>query len=311
MDNEVNLLLDVMLPLTLMFIMFGMGMTLTVRDFIRLKEYPRALVAGLGGQLILLPIVGFLLAMTWGLSPELAIGLIILAACPGGTTSNLTTHLAHGDRPLSITLTAVTSCIVVVTIPILAALAMDYFLGSAPDDIPSPVVQVMFGVFVFTLLPLSLGMLLRRFAPRFAHRFGPLYDKFAALAFAFIVLAVVWAEREDILALLPQVGSVVIALNVIMVALGLLVATLLSLHLRQRLTVAIEIGLQNTPLGMAIAGTLLHGVRGLDGETMLMPAALYGLIMFIPATALIVFGRKRLPSPHASAVSDRATAPQT
>lgn len=296
MENDLNVLVDIILPITLILIMFGMGMTLRVKDFIRLKDYPRAVVAGLIGQVVLLPVVGFLLALAWNLPPELAIGLIILAACPGGTTSNLVSHLARGDKPLSITLTAVNSCVVVFTIPLLLTLAINYFVGTTPDDVPTPVLQVMFGVFAFTIVPISLGMLIRRLAPRFSMRIGPLYDRFAALAFLFIVLVILWAERDDLLTILPMVGGVSLALNLIMTAIGLGLAWLLALKLRQALTIGIEVGIQNTPLGMAVAGTLLHGVHGLDGDVMIMPSAIYGLLMFGAATALIFFGQKHLGS---------------
>ena len=296
MENDVNVLVDIVLPITLILIMFGMGMTLRVKDFIRLKDYPRAVVAGLIGQLILLPLVGGALAVLWGLPPELAIGLIILAACPGGTTSNLVSHLARGDKPLSITLTAVNSFVVVFTIPLLISLSMVYFLGSAPDDVPTPVLFIMVGVFAYTIVPISLAMLLRKLAPRFSMRIGPLYDRFAALAFLFIVLIILWAERDDLLTILPMVGGVTLTLNLVMTAIGLGLAWLLALRLRQALTIGIEVGIQNTPLGMAVAGTLLHGVRGLDGDVMLMPAALYGLLMFGSATVLIFYGQKHLGS---------------
>ena len=296
MENDVNVLVDIVLPITLILIMFGMGMTLRVKDFIRLKDYPRAVVAGLIGQLILLPLVGGALAVLWGLPPELAIGLIILAACPGGTTSNLVSHLARGDKPLSITLTAVNSFVVVFTIPLLISLSMVYFLGSAPDDVPTPVLFIMVGVFAYTIVPISLGMMLRKLAPRFSMRIGPLYDRFAALAFLFIVLIILWAERDDLLTILPMVGGVTLTLNLVMTAIGLGLAWLLALRLRQALTIGIEVGIQNTPLGMAVAGTLLHGVRGLDGDVMLMPAALYGLLMFGSATVLIFYGQKHLGS---------------
>ncbi|RFA25372.1 hypothetical protein CAI21_19245 [Alkalilimnicola ehrlichii] len=298
MGDPVNILLDIILPLTLILIMFGMGMTLTPKDFIRLKEYPRAIFAGLGGQLLLLPIVGAALAVLWNLSPELAVGLIILAACPGGTTSNLISHLAHGDRPLSITLTAVNSCIVVFTIPLFAALAIGYFADGGTAGVPVPVAEVMGGVFIFTIVPVGLGMIVRSIAPRFSTRIGPLYDRFAALSFLLIVLIILWTTRQDLFAMLPAVGSVTIALSLIMTGLGLFLGFILALKLRQALTIGIEVGIQNTVLGMAVAG-LLTGVGGLNGMVMMIPSALYGLIMFAPAIALIAFGRRRLSSPLA------------
>jgi BASS family bile acid:Na+ symporter len=284
------MLVEVVLPWTLRLIMFGMGMLLTVHDFLRLREYPRAVVAGLGGQLILLPLVGFGLAMLWQLPPELAVGLIILAACPGGTTSNLVCHLARGDVPLSITLTAVNSLIVIITIPLYAALAMKLFIG-ASADVSMPVLSVVWSVFNYTILPVALGMLLRARFPAFTDRIRRPYDLFAALAFIFILAVIVWNSRGNLLAMLPQVGSVTLALNLIMTVLGLGIGYLLMIGRRQTMTLGIEIGIQNTVLGMAVAASVLHGVGGLDGRIMLIPSAIYGLIMFLPAVGIILYGR--------------------
>lgn len=294
METDVDILVDIALPLTLILIMFGMGMTLTVRDFLRLADYPRAVLVGLGGQLLLLPLVGAALALLWNLPPELAIGVIVLASCPGGTTSNLVSHLARGDVPLSITLTAVNSCIVVFTIPLYSALAMDVFAGAAAD-VPLPLAATMQRVFLYTILPVSLGMVVRGLAPAFARRIGPAYDRFAMLAFVFIVLVIVWTSRESLLTMLVTVGSVAITLNLIMTALGLLLGVLLAVGARQVLTLGIEIGIQNTVLGMVVAATILDGLRGLDGTIMLMPSAIYGLLMFAPAALIIAYGRLRLP----------------
>lgn len=306
MEGDLNaLLLDVVLPLVLIFIMLGMGMTLTTGDFLRLREYPRAVAGGLLGQIILLPLVGGALAAIWGLSPELAVGLVVLAACPGGTTSNLVSHLAHGDRPLSITLTAANSCIVLFTIPLIAAAAMDVFAGRS-GEVPMPWIPVIFGIFVYTLLPVSVGMTIRRFAPTFARRVGPLYDRLAALAFLLIVLSILWTGRDDLMLILPMAGTVTLALNLIMTAIGLGLAFLLAVGTRQALTLGIEVGIQNTVLGMAVAGTLLDGVQGLNGQIMLIPAAVYGLLMFGPATVIIVYGRRRLTSQLAAAAPQPA-----
>ena len=292
--TDINLLVDVLLPATLLLIMFGMGMTLRVRDFVKLRDYPRAVFAGLAGQLVLLPLVGFALAALWRLSPELAIGMVVLAACPGGTTSNLVSYLARGDVPLSITLTAVNSFVVVFTIPLYAGLAMNGFAGEAAD-VPMPVGFVMFQVFQYTIVPISLGMLVRHFAPGIATRIGPVYDRFAALAFVFILAAIIWEARDNILAMAAVVGGVTGALAVIMTALGLLAGALLAVGRRQVLTLGIEIGIQNTVLGMVVAGKVLDGMRGLDGAVMYMPSAIYGLLMFVPAAAIIVYGRRHLP----------------
>lgn len=293
MESDVDILVDIALPGTLILIMFGMGMTLTVRDFLRLASYPRAVAVGLGGQLVLLPVVGAALALLWDLPPALAVGVIVLAACPGGTTSNLVSHLARGDVPLSITLTAVNSCIVVFTIPLYGALAVDHFAG-ADADVPLPLAATMQRVFLYTVLPVGLGMGVRALAPVFAKRIGPAYDRFAMLAFVFILVVIVWTSRESLLQMLAVVGGVTAALNLIMTALGLLLGALLAVGTRQVLTLGIEIGIQNTVLGMVVAATILDGLGGLDGRVMLMPSAIYGLLMFAPAALIIAYGRRRL-----------------
>lgn len=290
--EESNVLVEVLLPVILLLIMFGMGMTLTPRDFANLRMYPRAVGAGLIGQLVLLPAVGFVLAGLWGLTPALAVGLIVLTACPGGTTSNVVSFLARGDVPLSVALTAFNSCIVVFTIPLYAGLAMDVYSGEAVD-VPLPVARMIVQVFMFTMVPIGLGMTLRALAPAFCKRIGPAYDRFAALGFLFILLAIVWESRENILAMAAVVGGVTAVLAVIMTAIGLLLGVLLSVGTRQVITLGIEVGIQNTLLGMVVAGTVLNGVRGLDGEIMYMPAAVYGLLMFLPALGIIFYGRRR------------------
>lgn len=286
-----EVLLSTVLPCTLIFIMLGMGMTLTIQDFSRLKEYPRAIVAGLGGQLIVLPIVGALLSVLWGLRPEFAIGMVILAACPGGTTSNIVSHLANGDRPLSISLTAINSCVVMFSIPFYVTLAVQYFSGGAPESVDIPVLQLMFSVFIYTLVPVVTGMFVRHYFPDFAVNIGPYYDRVAAVAFTLIVLLILWNGQGNLKTILPLVGGVTITLNVVMTLIGLLMAYLLAMKMRQAVTIAIEVGIQNTVLGMAVAA-MLDGVNGLSGALMIVPPAVYGLIMYGPATVMIILGRR-------------------
>lgn len=290
-----TILLTILLPLTLIFIMLGMGMTLTPADFWRLRQYPRAIVAGLTGQLVVLPLVATLLAVLWNLRPEFAVGLVILASCPGGTTSNVVSFLARGDRSLSITLTAVNSGLVVFTIPLYVAFATHYFIGAQNHELELPVSQLMISIFAYTLVPVSAGMLLRHYAPRFCLRVGPHYDRLAALAFTFIVLLIVWNGRDNLLAILPLVGGVTITLNLLMSGIGYLMAKGLKLPRQQTITLVIEVGIQNTVLGMAVA-TMLHGTGEMDGTLLIVPCALYGLIMYGPAIALIMAGRRRTPT---------------
>ncbi|MDV6237581.1 bile acid:sodium symporter family protein [Leptospira ellisii] len=270
---ESNLLTAVFLPVALAIIMLGMGMALTIDDFKRIFVLPKAVITGLTLQLILLPVVGWFIADASGLAPELAVGLMLLAICPGGATSNLITHLAKGDVALSITLTAITSCITVFSIPFLLNLSMNHFLG-AGQMIALNIPQTILQIFLITVLPVSIGMLLNAKRPDLSQKFEKTVKILSGLFLVLIIAGAIVRERQNIIPFFIQVGPASLALNLITMVLGYVGATLMKVTKSQRTSITIEVGIQNGTLGIAIASTILHN------PAMAVPSAIYSLIMF-------------------------------
>lgn len=266
--------------------MLGMGLGLSVRDFERVLVEPKAVALGLTAQLIVLPVVGILLASLFPLPPELAVGVMILAACPGGPTSNLMTYLVRGNVALSITLTALSSLITVFTIPLVVNFAMQQFMGEAAT-LQLPFLTTVIQIAVITLIPVSLGMLLHHYAPRFAAQVEK-GVKWLSIAFlTLIIVGLLAKERANVASFFLQVGWVTLALNVSTMLLGFAIATLAKLDLRSKKAIAVEVGIQNGTLAIAIASAPTF----LNAPVMAIPAAIYSLIMFI--TSAIVVGLVR------------------
>ena len=271
----------VALPLALALVMFGLGLSLTVGDFGRVGRHPKAVVIALSLQLLVLPVVCFGLVLTFGLSPVLAVGMLILAASPGGTTANLFSHLFHGDVALNITLTAVNSLIAVVTLPIITNLA----LGFLEPDIGEGSVGLQLGktvqVFAIVLVPVVLGMLVRRSSPGFAARSDKPVRILSAVVLALVILGTVLAERENIGAYFSEVGLPTLLFCLASLGFGFLVPRLLGVVREQAVASAFEIGVHNGTLAIAVAISVLGSVE------LAVPAAVYSVIMF-PTAA--VFG---------------------
>lgn len=285
---ESSILTAVFLPLALAFIMFGMGLGMVADDFKRIVKYPKAVAVGLINQMLLLPLVGFLLVKTFPISPELAVGMMVLAACPGGVTSNLITHLCKGDIALSITLTAITSCLVLITIPLIVNFSLIHFMGSG-EIITLPVGQTIGQIFGVTLLPVGFGMLLRSKKPHLAAKSDKPVRVFSTIIFVLIILAAIIKERENLPSHFEQAGPVALALNLATMALGFGAAYFYRLNLAQRISITIESGIQNGTLGVMITATLLQN------SAMTVAPALYSLIMFLTGFGLIFyFSRKKI-----------------
>ena len=280
-----SVLTELFLPFSLAVIMFGMGLSLRVEDFKRILIYPKAVGIGLLNQLVLLPIIAFGIAKAFSLPPELAVGLMILAVCPGGATSNLITHLAKGDAALSITLTACSSVITVFTIPFLVNFSISYFIpgGEAKQlEVVGTVVSVLF----ITLIPVALGMITLVKAPRLAEKWDQPFRKISIVFFVVIVGAAILKERENLVQYFIEAGPAALALNLSTLALSFAMAKWTGLPFRQGLTIAIESGIQNGTLGITIAATLLVN------SVMSIPSAIYSLLMFGTAALVILWGNK-------------------
>lgn len=282
---ETSIASQLFLPAALFLIMFGLGLSLMVEDFRRVVVLPKAAVLGLVVQLLALPLVGFAVANLFGLEPVLAMGIMVLAACPGGATSNLITWLARGDAALSVTLTAVASFLSVLTIPLVLSLSMGWFMDG-DTAIRVPFALTVGQIVIVTIIPVSLGMLVRARAPGWAERAGGPMKIISAVLLGVIILALLLRQRDEIAGFFVQAGPAALTLNLVMMALGYGAAQLAALPLRQRITISIEGGLQNGTLGIAIAAGIL------GSEAMAIPPAIYSLIMFgTGAAAIGVFGR--------------------
>ena len=288
-----SVLTELFLPFSLAVIMFGMGLSLRVEDFKRILIYPKAVGIGLLNQLILLPVLAFGIAKAFQLPPELAVGLMILAVCPGGATSNLITHLAKGDSALSITLTACSSVITVFTIPFLVNYSIAYFIpgGEAKQlEVVGTVVSVLF----ITLIPVALGMITLAKAPALAKKWDQPFRKISTVFFVIIVLAAILKERENLVQYFIEAGPAALALNLSTLTLSFAMAKWTGLPFRQGLTIAIESGIQNGTLGITIAATLLVN------SVMSIPSAIYSLLMFGTAALVILWGNKVASASKAS-----------
>lgn len=284
---EQSLVTALFLPLALGIIMLGMGMTLTIDDFKRIVIYPRAVLAGVVCQLVFLPLLGFGVAKIFHLPPELSVGIMLLALCPGGATSNIISHLAKADLALSISLTAITSVVTNFSIPFFLNLSLYHFMGGE-QAIQLPLATTILQIFVVTILPVSIGMYIKRRFPGFTHRSLKTVNAVSAGFFVLILLLAIVKERANIIPFFQQAGLAALLLNLSGMAIGYAAGKLLMLEIRQRFTIAIETGIQNGTLAIAIA--LSPAI--LNNSAMATPAAIYSLIMFVTAGAVIFTSRR-------------------
>ena len=284
-----NVLTQVFLPISLAIIMFSLGITLVVEDFKRVVVQPKDFALGAVSQIVLLPLIAFVLVSVWPIEPALAVGVMIIAACPGGVTSNLLTYLARGDTALSVSLTAVISIISVVTIPIIVSFALGQFADEAGVELS--IGSTVIGIFLITTVPVIIGMLVKGLRPGFAERTERPLRIAATVLFIVIVLGAILRDRHNIVPYFVQAGPVTLVLNVVMMALAFYGARLFRLGRRQGIAISLECGLQNGTLGIFVAATLL------GNTTMLIPSAIYSLIMFATAGVFIFAVTRARPAP--------------
>ena len=273
-----NIVTDVILPLALAFIMFVLGLGLTGSDFLWVIKQPRDFLIGAFSQIILLPIIAFIIVKIWSIAPELAIGVMIIAAAPGGVTSNLLTSFAKGDVALSISLTAIISLLCVITIPFIVLTSVELLGGSnITQDIS--LLSMSRDMFLIVTVPVILGMLLRKFSSGVALKLEPIAKKVSILLFILVLLGAIAAERENVISYFAQAGLITLILNVVMMIVAYYVAQSLASGTRQKKCITIECGLQNGTLAIFVATSIF------GGGMYVIPAATYSLIMF--ATSLI------------------------
>ena len=280
-----ELLKQLALPVALFAVLFGMGLSLVPADFRRVVLQPKAKIIGLTCQLLLLPSVAFALALLFRLPGELAVGLMVLAACPGGATSNVITHLSRGDTALSVSLTAVSSVVCVFTIPWIVRWSMDWFLG-AGAEVALPFWKTLGQLTLVTILPILCGMTMRRLRPAVADRLERPAAVFSLVFLALIIAAAV-AREKDLAHQFVVAGPAAISLNIVMMLFGFVAGWLFGLPRDQRITLSIETGIQNGTLALGITLGLLESAR------IAMPSVVYCLFMFLSGAFMIArFGRR-------------------
>ena len=273
-----GIITDIFLPLALAFIMFALGLGLTGADFLRVLKQPKDFLVGAISQIILLPIIAFILIKIWPISPELAIGVMIIAAAPGGVTSNILTSFAKGDVALSVSLTAIISLLSVITVPFIIITSLNLLdLNNVSQNIS--LTNMALSMFLIVTLPVILGMIIKKTLSNFALSFEPIAKKISIFLFILVLIGAILAERNNVIAYFAQAGLITLVLNVVMMIVAFYVAQLLGTGVAQKKCIAIECGLQNGTLAIFVATTLF------GGGVYLIPAATYSLIMF--ATSLI------------------------
>nr|WP_321274329.1 bile acid:sodium symporter family protein [uncultured Vibrio sp.] len=282
---ESNQIISIGLPISLIIIMIGIGMTLTLNDFRQVTKKPRGLILGSIAQIVGMPIIGIVLALAFNLSPEMAVGLVVIAACPGGTASNLFVLLARGNVALSIMLTVIASLITIVTLPLATTYAMSIFsTTSVQIDLPvGKMIAMMAGV---VLVPVILGMLIRHFLAQWAIKAEQGVSKLGGLTLLALITAILYDIGDNLFQLLLQAGAASISLNVIGALLGILTAKYCRLSLRDGLTIGVELGVKNSTLALMVSVTIL------GSETMSIPIIVYSISMYLCAFTLTILGRR-------------------
>ena len=279
--DATTIITQIFLPISLAIIMFGMGLTLVVGDFSRLFTYPKEVFIGLCNQLIFLPLIGFLIILLFDLNSTMATGIMILSLCPGGPTSNLITQVARGNIGLSVTLTALASLITVFTIPIILSKAITYFTGETDVVIELPVLQTMIQILIITVIPVSIGMLIRKKNEAFAVRMERPMRIASTVLFIIIFLLVMFANKDLIVQAMKEVGIATLLLNLLTMALGYLTAKVFGIKGKSQISITIESGIQNGTLAFVIATTILNNVE------MGLPTGAYSIWMFITGGILM------------------------
>jgi bile acid:Na+ symporter, BASS family len=283
---ENNIITQVFLPLALFIIMLGMGMSLIVDDFRRVLRFPRSVAVGLVLKLVAIPLFTFGLLHIIPLEPELAVGFILLAACPGGATTNLITNLAKGDVALSITLTAIASFITVFTIPLVVNLGLLQFMGES-KEISLPFGKTIGQILAITVVPVMIGMAVNSRNPEWSRKAEKPVKVISAVFLVLIIAAALVKERANMADFFQKAGPVALILNLFGMVIGYVGTLLLTRNKQQSVTVGVEVGVVNGTLGIAIAAGIL------GNSVMSIPSAIYSIIMFPSVLLLVWLGHKK------------------
>lgn len=290
---EASPLTTILLPAALFVIMLGLGLALTTKDFQRLLTQPKAVLAGLTVQILLLPLAGWLIVQSVPMAPALAVGLMALALCPGGPTATLVTHLSKGDTALSVTLTALTSVLTVVTVPLVLNPVAAALLPGSPNVV-LPLAPTIVQLVLITLVPVAVGMLARAKTPAIAQKAEKPVKVASAVFLVLVILAAVLRERENLASYFAQVGAPMLALNLVAISLGYAAGKFLRLKPEESTCLAIDTAISNGTLAIFVTATLLANPAAA------IPPAIYSLLMFVTASAIVAANNRRQPTPTSS-----------
>lgn len=276
---------SIILAVSLIIIMLGMGLSLTLDDFYRVVKYPKAMFIGLTNQLIILPLLGFFLVYVFNAPSDIAVGIIILAACPGGPTSNLISHLAKADTALSVSLTAVSSLVTIITIPFIVNLGLSTFYDGT-QDIKLDVINTIIQIFVIVIVPVSIGMLIKAKRKAFAEKMAKPVRIGSGFVLLLIIVGIIIKEKENFVSYFQQAGIIAASLNIASMGIGLLSAQLFRVSVERARSISIESGIQNGTMAISIATVLLMN------PSFAIAPAVYSLIMFFSGGIVIYLGNR-------------------
>jgi len=283
------MIIDIFLPLSLMFIMFTLGIGLTIQNFRDIIEQPKALIIGLVNQMILLPLITFIIILFINLPSEMAVGMMILSCCPGGVTSNMLTKIAKGDTALSISYTAIISIITVFTLPLIVGLSMQYFMGSNAPNIS--ILSLGLTMFFITTIPVSIGLFINTKYHDLSISFSPIANKISSILFIIIIIGALASEWDAFVNNLNLLGPAIILLIFLMLFIGYTSGKLFSLNKKKSITIAIESGIQNATVGITIGNLILNQESGLS--ILSLPSGVYGILMYLVCLPFILFILKK------------------
>lgn len=282
MDSNAAIVLGVSLSI----IMMGMGLSLTIDDFKRIGKYPLAIFIGFVNQIILLPLIAYLLVLFFEVDVVVAMGILILAACPGGATSNLVTHLAKGDTALSVSLTALNSLITIVTIPLIVNFGLSEFMGDA-EQINAPIAKITASLVIIIAIPLALGMIIKHYYNTLALKMDKPVRIASAVILGLVIIGLMIKEQEHIAQYFAKSWRIALSVNVITMTVGFFSARIFRLNFKQSLSISIESGSQNGTLAIHVA------VVSLARPDFAIVAVVYSLLMYLTAIVPIVIGNRK------------------
>ena len=286
------MIIDIFLPASLIFIMLTLGLGLELSDFTNLVRKPRSFFVGLTNQILFLPLVTYIIILVFGITKEAAVGMMILACCPGGVTSNIITKLAKGDTALSISYTAFNSILAIVTLPLIVGFSMKSFMGQEAPDVN--ILSLGLTMFFITAVPVGIGLLIREKNKYYADKFEPKASKISIILFAIIILGALLSEWETFINNFVLLGPVIVLLILAMLTIAYRSSKLFKMSDKQSITVAIESAMQNGTVGITVGNLIINPESGLS--ILSIPSGVYSILMYLICLPFVFWLLKRTPN---------------